>query len=115
MPGYRSDHNYENIKREITAIIRELKDPRLKNGFVSIVKISASHDASSCKVFVSALEGIEKAEEAAKILGSASGYIRKELGERLRLRYIPNLIFIPSDATEYGINMSKRIDDLLSK
>ncbi len=115
MPSHRAQHNYESIKREITAIIRELKDPRLKSGFVSIVKISASNDASSCKVFVSALEGLEKAEEAAKILGSASGYIRKELGERLKLRYVPNLTFIPTDAVEYGINMSKRIDKLLSK
>jgi ribosome-binding factor A len=115
MPNYRSSHNYENIKREITAIIRELKDPRLKSGFISVVKISTSHDASSCRVFISALEGIEKSEEAVKILSSASGYIRKELGERLHLRYVPNLTFIPTDAVEYGINMSKKIDDILSK
>lgn len=115
MPSYKSEHSYENIKREITAIISELKDPRLKSGFISIVKISASHDASSCRVFVSALEGTEKAEEAVKILGLAKGYIRKQLGERLRLRYVPNLTFIPTNATEYGVNMSKRIDDLISK
>ena len=114
MPSHRSEHNYENIKREITAIIRELKDPRLQSGFISIVKISASHDASSCRVFVSSIDGIEKAEEAIKILSSAAGYIRKELGERLRLRYIPNITFIPTDAVEYGVNMAKRNDDLLS-
>ena len=115
MPSHRAQHNFESLKREITAIIRELKDPRLKSGFISILKITIAYDGSSCRVFVSSLEGIEKSKEAAKILESASGFIRKELGEKLRLRYVPNLTFIPTDAVEYGINMSQKIDELISK
>lgn len=115
MSSHRSEHNFENIKREITAIIRELKDPRLKNMFLSVIKISPSHDGSSYRVFVSALEGIEKSKEAVEILNVAKGFIRSEIGNRLRLRYVPNITFIPTDSIEYGINMSKKIDELLSK
>lgn len=113
MPSHRSQHNSESIKREITAIIRELKDPRLGEGFISILKISSSKDSSSFNVFVSSLEGIEKAEKAVECLQSAAGHIRKELGSRLRVRYVPNLRFIATDALEYGINMSKKIDEVM--
>ena len=103
MSNHKAEHNFESIKREITAIIRELKDPRLKSGFTSVVKIANSDDGSSYKIFVSSLDGLAK------------GFIKNELGKRLSLRYIPNLTFIPNDTTEYGVNMSKRIDELLSK
>lgn len=115
MPNHRAQHKFESIKRELIAIVRELKDPRLESGFINILKISTAHDGSSCRVFISSLDGLEKSKEAAEILDSASGFIRKELGERLRLRYVPNLTFIPTDAIEYGINMSKKIDELISE
>ena len=115
MSNHRSEHNFENIKREITAIIRARKDPRLKNMFLSVIKIAPSHDGSSYRVFVSALEGMEKSKEAVEILNVAKGFIRSEIGNRLRLRYVPSITFIPTDSIEYGINMSKKIDELLSK
>lgn len=114
MPSHRAEHNTESIKREITAIIKQMKDPRLSEGFISILKISASEDASSFRVFVSALEGIEKAKAAAECMQAAAGFIRKELGSRLRVRYVPNLKFIATDALEYGMNLSKKIDDIVS-
>ena len=115
MPNHRAEHNFESIKREITAIIREMKDPRLKSGFISIIKIANSDDGSSYRVFVSSLDGLSSAKSAVDVLNSAKGFIISEIGKRLSLRYIPNLTFIPSDTIEYGINMSKKIDELLSK
>ena len=116
MPNHRAQHSTESIKREITAIIKELKDPRLQDGFISILKIySADKAASGFKIFVSALEGMDKAKEAAECLQSAAGFIRKELGSRLRVRYIPSLRFIPTDALEYGMNISKKIDEVMNK
>ncbi len=115
MPTHRSEHNIEDIKREINAIIRHLKDPRLESGFVNILNISTSEDGSSCRVFVSSLEGINKTQEAVEVLNGAKGYIRGKLGENLRLRYVPNLNFIATDAIEYGINMSKKIDELVTE
>lgn len=115
MPSHRSQHNCESIKREIVAIIRELKDPRLSEDFISVLKISSSDDCSHFNVFVSALGGIEKAIEAAACLQAAEGVIRKKLGEKCRVRYIPNLKFIATDALEYGMNMSKKIDEVIQK
>lgn len=113
MPSHRSQHNCESIKREIVAIIRELKDPRLNEDFISILKISSSDDCSHFNVFISALGGIEKASEATACLQAAEGVIRKKLGEKCRIRYIPNLKFIATDALEYGVNMSKKIDEVI--
>ncbi len=114
MPSYRKNHTSESIKREISAIIRELKDPRLENGFISIAKIDVSKKNSSCKIFISALNGYEYAEKATNYLQAASGYIRKQLGERIRLRYIPTLVFIPTDAVEYGAHILEKINNLTS-
>lgn len=113
MPSHRSQHNCESIKREIIAIIRELKDPRLIEDFISVLKISSSDDCSHFDVFVSALGGIEKAIKATACLQAAEGVIRKKLGEKCRVRYIPNLKFIATDALEYGMNISKKIDEVI--
>lgn len=115
MPGHRTQHNLENIKREISAIIRELKDPRVNESFISIVKIDMSEDSSSCRVYISSLDGIENAKEAVKGLDSAKGYIRKQIGSRLRLRYVPAIIFSPTDSIEYGINIMKTLNELKEK
>lgn len=112
MPSYRKNHTSESIKREISAIIRELKDPRLEKGFISIAKIDVSKKNSSCKVFISALNGYEYAKKATEYLKAASGYIRNQLGERMRLRYVPTLIFIPTDAIEYGTHILEKINNL---
>ena len=113
--GRSRQHNAESIKREISAIIRELKDPRLKKHFISIVKIEVSSKNSSFKVFISALDGLEVAIKATKYLNSAVGFIRKQLGERITLRYIPSIVFIPTDSIEYGTNILKKIDEISEK
>ena len=62
--NYTKQHNSESIKRELSAIIRELKDPRLNKGFISIAKIEVTKKNSSCRVFISALEGYDFAVSA---------------------------------------------------
>lgn len=115
MASHRAQHNFESTKREITAIVQKMYDPRLKSGFINILKISASEDGSVYHVYISSLDGIETSEKAAQVLKSASGFIKNELGKRLKLRRIPNIKFIATDAIEYGINMSKKIDELNNK
>lgn len=115
MASHRAQHNFESTKREITAIVQKMHDPRLKSGFINILKISASEDGSVYHVYISSLDGIETSEKATQILNSASGFIKNELGQRLRLRRIPNIKFTATDAIEYGISMSKRIDELNNK
>ncbi len=104
--GHRIERTTEDVKRELTAIFRELKDPRVANTFLSIVRVEVTNDLSYCTVQVSAIEGLERAKEAVKGLKSASGFIRRELGHRLKLRHVPELIFNATDSIEYSAKIS---------
>lgn len=112
MAGHRIERTTEDIKRELTAIFRELKDPRVQKVFLSIIRVDVTNDLSYCTVYVSAMEGLESAKDAVKGLKSASGYIRHELGMRLRLRHVPELIFKATDSIEYSANISRILNDL---
>lgn len=79
MAGHRLERTTEDIKRELTAIFRELKDPRVQQAFISIIRVDVTNDLSYCTVYVSAMEGIDRANEAVKGLKSAAGFIRREL------------------------------------
>lgn len=101
----------EDIRRELTAIFRKLKDPRVQ-GMISIVRVDVSGDLSYCTVYISAMEGLDYAKEAVKGFKSATGFIRHELGERLSLRKIPELTFKATDSIEYGANISRILNEL---
>ncbi|HCR44543.1 MAG TPA: 30S ribosome-binding factor RbfA [Ruminococcaceae bacterium] len=101
----------EDIRRELTAVFRKLKDPRVQ-GMISIVRVEVSRDLSYCTVYISAMEGLDRAKEAVKGLKSASGFIRRELGENLSLRKIPELTFRATDSIEYGANISRILNEL---
>lgn len=96
----------EDIKKELSEILRELKDPRISK-MLSIVKINVSNDLSHCKVYVSAIEGGEKTIESVKGLKSASGFVRREVASRLHLRKTPEFHFIADDSIEYSANINK--------
>ena len=115
MSGHRIDRTAEDIKRELTAILRELKDPRLSGTMPSIVRVELTNDLSFCKVYVSAMEGPDAAREAVKGLKSASGYIRRALGLRVRLRHVPTLLFGATDSIAYSANISKILNELDKK
>lgn len=115
MANHKLSRTTEDIKRELTAIFRELKDPRVQGAFVSIIRVEVTNDLSYCTVYVSALEGMERAQEAVKGLKSAAGFIRSELGRRLTIRHVPSLIFKATDSIEYSANISKILHDLDKK
>ena len=77
MGSHRIERTTEDIKRELTAIFRELKDPRVQQAFISIVRVEVTNDLSYCTVQISAIEGLDRAKEAVKGLKSASGFIRR--------------------------------------
>lgn len=112
MANHKLGRTTEDIRRELTAIFRGLKDPRVTACFLSIVRVEVTNDLSYCTVYVSALEGMDKAREAVKGLKSAAGYIRRELGLRLRLRHVPELIFTPTDSIEYSAEISRILHSL---
>ena len=112
MPNFRADRMSEDIQREIAAILREMKDPRLHNGIISVVRCETAHDLSYSKVYISSMNGLDTAKEAVKALKNAQGYIRRELGTRLRLRFAPALAFEATDSIEYSANISRFLNDI---
>ena len=112
MASHKIERTTEDIRRELTAIFRELKDPRVTGAFLSIVRVEVTNDLSYCTVHVSAIEGLDRAKEAVKGLRSAGGYIRRELGHRLRLRHVPELIFTATDSIEYSAHISPVLNSL---
>lgn len=115
MGSYRVSRTSEDIKREITAIIRELKDPRVAGKMLTVVRVEVSSDATFARVFISDFKGIESAEEAVRGMTAATGFIRREVGQRLHLRKTPELRFCADDSVERGFNMFKKLNDASHK
>ena len=107
MANHRADRMSEDIQRELAAILREMKDPRLHDGIIRVVRCDMAHDLSFCRVYISSMNGIETAKTAVKALKNAQGFIRRELGTRLKLRYAPALAFEATDSIEYSANISR--------
>lgn len=109
MPGHRMDRVTEDIKREISDILRNLKDPRIK-GIVTVVRVECTQDLSYAKVYVSSLGS--DASEMAKGLNSAAGFVRHELSSRIHIRKTPEIKFIPDNSIEQSFRIAKLIDDV---
>ena len=112
MASYKTARLNEDIRRELTDIFRDLKDPRI-DPLLSIVKVDLSGDQSSCKVYVSSVSGLERARESVKGLTSGAGYIRRELGRRLTMRRSPELKFIPDDSIQHGADIARKLGEIL--
>lgn len=112
MSGHRIGRITEDIKREITAILREVKDPRIIHHLISVVRVDVTNDLSFAKVYISSIDSLDQTKEAVKGLKSAAGFIRRELAHRLKIRHVPELIFVATDSIEYGANISKMLNDL---
>lgn len=112
MANHKLGRTTEDIKRELTDIFRHVKDPRVADAFISIIRVEVTNDLSYCNVYISAMEGLDRAKLALKGLKSASGFIRHELGSRLKLRHVPELIFHATDSIEYSANISRILNSL---
>lgn len=100
------------VQRELSRIIsREIKDPRIAP-MTSVVDAVVTSDLKQCKAYISVLGNDEEKVETMKGLNSAVGYIRRELAHSINLRNTPEITFILDDSIEYGVNMSKKIDEL---
>lgn len=112
MASHRHDRLTEDIRRELTDIFRMLKDPRI-TGMISIVKVDLSGDQSYCKVYISSLDGLEAANRAVEGLKSAAGFIRREIGSRLKMRRTPgNSTSSSDDSIEYSADIARILYDL---
>lgn len=115
MGTYKSSRHSEDIRREITDILKGIKDPRVTGKLLTIVRVDISSDLSYGKVYVSCIEGIDKAKQACTGLDNAKGYIKRELLKRLKIRKAPDLVFIPDDSAEYAMEIENKIKAVLGE
>lgn len=113
MPAFnRIDRISEEVKRELSAVVYELKDPRLSAGMVSVVTVQVTKDLRYAKAYISVL-GDEKVQKGAMdALKNASGFIRKEIGHRINLRITPEFSFVLDDSIEYGAHINEVLKNL---
>ena len=100
------------VLKELSNIIRgEIKDPRI-NPMTSVVAVEVALDLKTCKAYISVLGDEKSQQDTIKGLKSAEGYIRMLLAKNINLRNTPQITFILDQSIEYGVKMSKMIDDL---
>jgi len=111
MEGKRSEKVADLIHKEISQmLVKSIKDPRI--GFVTITKVTVSEDCRFAKVYYSVAGTLEERKRSMRGLDSAKGYVRKELGRRIRLRYIPEIMFQFDPSIEYAIHMEELIQSI---
>ena len=100
----------EEIQKELSSLFRTLKDPRVQGGMVTITHVDTTSDLRYAKVFVSVLDKAQE-KDVVKGLKSAAGYLRRELGAAIKLRYTPELQFVADDSIEQGAHILQMLRD----
>ncbi|NLC42942.1 MAG: 30S ribosome-binding factor RbfA [Clostridiales bacterium] len=112
MAKYRINRVSEEIRREISDIIRSaVKDPRISQ-VTSVMKAEVTGDLRYAKIYISVLGSEEDREATLDGLKQAAGFIRRELGNRLDLRYTPELLFVSDNSIEYSVEINKKLSEL---
>ena len=111
MASNRINRINEEIQKELSALLRTVKDPRVQDTMISVTRVETTPDLRYTKVYVSFLQD-NKAEEAMKGLKSAGGYLRRQLGSNLKLRYAPEIVWALDDSITYGAKLLKLINSL---
>ena len=99
------------VSKELSALLRKVKDPRVQDVMISITRVETTPDLRYTKVYVSFLQE-EKAADAMKGLKSAAGFLRRQLGSNLKLRYAPEIVWALDDSITYGARMLALINSL---
>ncbi len=103
------------VQRVLAEIIRgEIKDPRI-SPWTSVVNVEVAPDLKSCKAWISVLGGEEARNSTLLGLKSAEGFIRRQLAKLVNLRNTPEITFVMDQSIEYGVNMSRRIDEVIAQ
>ena len=110
MASNRINRINEEIQKELSSLFRTLKDPRVQGGMVTVTHVDTTTDLRWCRVFVSVLDKTQE-KDVVKGLKSAAGYLRRELGAAIKLRYTPELQFVADDSIEYGAHILEMLRD----
>ena len=101
----------DDIQFVLSRLLRDIKDPRVQQGMISVTRVETTGDLGFCKVWLSVM-GMQNEKEFKKGLKSASGWLRRELGRTMNLRHTPELIFEVDHSIEYGAHISQVISNL---
>ncbi len=102
----------EEIQRELSEQLRRLKDPRVsQTGMVSVTRVDTTGDLRYARVYISVLDKSQE-KDVLKGLKSAAGFLRRELGRTLQLRYTPELQFLPDDSIQHGAHILEMLRDI---
>jgi ribosome-binding factor A len=114
MTQQRSQRVAEEIKREVSDILRkEMKDPRVAvSGVISVTDVNVTRDISHAKIYVSVLGSEEEQEKTLEALKKAAGFIRSEIGKRIRLRHTPELTIHLDRSIAYGAHINKLLQEI---
>ena len=111
MSSNRINRINEEIQKELSALLRTVKDPRVQDTMISITRVETTPDLRYTKVYVSFLQE-QRVKDAMAGLKSAAGYLRRQLGHNLQLRYSPEIVWSEDDSITYGARMLKLINSL---
>ena len=115
MPSVRYDRINEELKKALSEIVREMKDPRI-SPMTTILRVEATNDLKLAKVKVSVYDKSDDVrKETVAQLNRAEGFIARELGKRVAIRRIPTLKFTLDDSIEYAVHISEIINQLNSE
>ena len=113
MASHKAGRMAEDIRRIVSGKMQDLKDPRINGGeLLTVVRCEVAHDGSFCKVYISSLEGIDRAKEAVKGFESASGFLKREISNVLKLRKAPELKFVADDSAEYSARIFGKLKNI---
>ncbi|HEY8909620.1 MAG TPA: 30S ribosome-binding factor RbfA [Desulfosporosinus sp.] len=111
MSKHRPNRLAESLKEEISQLIRvELKDPRI--GFVTLTSVEVAGDLAHAKVYISVLGTEDEGKESLDVLNRAAGFVRSEIGKRIRLRHVPAIVFVYDPSIEHGAHILKLLRDV---
>lgn len=112
MASYNVGRLSEDIKREISAALRDIKDGKVVKALVSVSRCELTSDLSYCKVFVTTLDGGKTTEDIAARLQKAEGFFKKRINQRVKMRKMPQLIFVADNSTDYYEHISEVLSRL---
>lgn len=112
MARYRQGRINEEIQKELSSILRTVKDPRVSDAFLSVTAVDCTTDLKYAKVFYSTLSGDPNSKDLKLGLKAANGYIRRELARNLNLRITPELTFLPDDSIRHGAHIASILKEL---
>ena len=113
MPKAKQGRISSDMQRVLASIIDDLKDPRIKQGLLTVTRVSVDPDLTMAKVYISVLgSGDNSTQEVCKALQKACGHIRSEVSKRMKIRRTPNFMFVKDDGAAYAVHINQILEEM---